>query len=428
MSSAAAVSSANFAKTWYEDTGITPPACHDITAAEPMYDVAIIGAGLAGLSAALHLAQAGAQVLVLEKYKIGGAASGRNGGFCTGGWASGRPAIEKLVGRTHAAALDALAAEGLEWMRARCFSPKFAACQPVDGCLTLSLFSDECLPIAQAELRNHINGPRYKSGEIDTEGFHFHPLNFMRLLTAECLAAGVTILQDCPVLQINEGKTTSILITTGSQRAEIKAKTIVLTTGGTGGAQVGKLAKLLVPVQTFIAVSAPMPDILDRHIPTPCAIADTRRAGNYFRKLPDGRLLWGMGISALDAPNSAYVKRLARRDIAAHLPELARQMKAAEIKLDYAWSGTMGYARHFMPYVGPIGPNSFCAAGFGGHGMNTAPIAGKLIAEVISGSNDRLAPFRPIPQRQTFGFLGKSAAEAYYRLIQCKDRAKEFLA
>ena len=428
MTSAPAHLSANFANTWYADTAVAASDCHRIEDIDGLYDVAVIGAGLAGLSAAFHLAQSGARVILIEKYNIGDAASGRNGGFCTNGWASSAPAIEKLLGPDNAAALDALASEGLEWMRARCFSQSYSACQPVNGCLTLSLFADDPLPITQSELGDFIKGPRYKSGSVDHEGFHFHPLNFLRCLAADCLEAGVTILQNCPVLHMKRDKNTRTLITVGPNKNEIAAKTTVITTGGTGGMQFKKLSKLLVPVQTFIAVSAPMPEILTQHIPTPYAIADTRRAGNYFRKLPDGRLLWGMGISALAAPNSAYVRRLALQDIAAHLPEMAKEMAAAKIGLDYAWSGTMGYARHFMPYVGPLGRNSFCAAGFGGHGMNTAPIAGKLIAEVISGNDNRLAPFHAVPKQQTYGTLGKTAAEAYYRMIQGKDRLKEFLA
>ncbi len=428
MTSAPAHLSANFANTWYADTAVAASDCHRIEDIDGLYDVAVMGAGLAGLSAAFHLAQSGARVILIEKYNIGDAASGRNGGFCTNGWASSAPAIEKLLRPDNAAALDALASEGLEWMRARCFSQSYSACQPVNGCLTLSLFADDPLPITQSKLGDFIKGPRYKSGSVDHEGFHFHPLNFLRCLAVDCLEAGVTILQNCPVLHMKRDKNTRTLITVGPNKNEIAAKTTVITTGGTGGMQFKKLSKLLVPVQTFIAVSAPMPEILTQHIPTPYAIADTRRAGNYFRKLPDGRLLWGMGISALAAPNSAYVRRLALQDIAAHLPEMAKEMAAAKIGLDYAWSGTMGYARHFMPYVGPLGRNSFCAAGFGGHGMNTAPIAGKLIAEVISGNDNRLAPFHAVPKQQTYGTLGKTAAEAYYRMIQGKDRLKEFLA
>ena len=428
MTSASAHLSANFANTWYADTAVAASDCHGIEDIDGLYDVAVIGAGLAGLSAALHLAQNGARVVLIEKYNIGDAASGRNGGFCTNGWASSTSAIEKLLGADNAAALDALASEGLEWMRARCFSKNYSACQPVNGCLTLSLFADDPLPITQSELGDFITGPRYKSGSVDHEGFHFHPLNFLQCLTADCLEAGVTILQNCPVLDMDEDTGSTTLITVGPSQKSIAAKTTVITTGGTGGAYFKQLYKLLVPVQTFIAVSAPMPEILTQHIPTAYAIADTRRAGNYFRKLPDGRLLWGMGISALAAPSSAYVRRLALQDIAAHLPDMAKEMASAKVGLDYAWSGTMGYARHFMPYVGPLGRNSFCAAGFGGHGMNTAPIAGKLIAEVISGTANRLAPFDAVPKQKTFGGLGKTAAEAYYRMIQGKDRLKEFLA
>jgi gamma-glutamylputrescine oxidase len=225
---------------------------------------------------------------------------------------------------------------------------------------------------------------------------------------------------------LDDGKTDLTL--EGDRAIKVTASQVVITTGGTGGARFSKLARLILPIQTFIAVSDPIPEILAHHIPTDCAIADTRRAGNYFRKLPDGRLLWGMGISALSAPSHQKINTIATKDIAAHLPELAKDMRSANINLAYAWSGTMGYARHFMPYVGQIAKNRFCVAGFGGHGMNTAPIAGKVIAEALSGNNERLEAFGSIPRQATFGAIGKTAAEVYYRTSQIKDALKERLA
>ena len=417
-----------FAPTWYEKTAIKAPVCNDISSLSETYDVAIIGAGLAGLSAALHLAQAGSKVVLIEKYKIGQAASGRNGGFCTSGWACGDEGISKMVGPVQAQALDDLAQEGLAWMRARAFSEDYASCQPVDGCLTLSLFADQELDISRQDLTKFIRGPRYKSGTLDTTAFHFHPLNFLRCLTRECLVAGINIQQNCEVTKMVSVADKKTELSLGEEALKLMVGRVVITTGGTGGRRFAKLTRLILPIQTFIAVTDPMPDILAHQIPTGCAIADTRRAGNYFRKLPDGRLLWGMGISALSAPSQHKIYDMATKDIAAHLPELAKDMQSANINLAYAWSGTMGYARHFMPYVGQIAPNRFCVAGFGGHGMNTAPIAGKIIAEALSGANDRLEPFGSIPRQATFGAIGKTAAELYYRTSQMKDVLKERIA
>ena len=96
MSSAAPSFSASFANTWYSDTAVAVSDCHGIDDIDDLYDVAIIGAGLAGLSAALHLAQSGARVVLIEKYNIGDAASGRNGGFCTNGWAGRKRAVAAM--------------------------------------------------------------------------------------------------------------------------------------------------------------------------------------------------------------------------------------------------------------------------------------------------------------------------------------------
>lgn len=418
-----------FAPTWYEKTAIQAPVCLDSGSLNDTYDVAIIGAGLAGLSAALHLAKAGSKVVLIEKFTIGQAASGRNGGFCTTGWACGDEDILKMVGPDQAQVLNELSEEGLRWMRERAFSKNYASCQPINGCLTLSLFASEELDISKQKLTKFIRGPRYKSGTLDLTAFHFHPLNFLRCLTLDCLAAGVSIQENCEVTKMRsvvDGKTD--LSFGDNQAIKVTAAQIIITTGGTGGTRFSKLARLILPIQTFITVSDPMPEILAHHIPTDYAISDTRRAGNYFRKLPDGRLLWGMGISALSAPNHQKINSMATKNIAAHLPELAKDMRSANIKLAYAWSGTMGYARHFMPYVGKISKNMFCVTGFGGHGMNTAPIAGKVIAEALSGTSDRLEAFGSIPRQATFGTIGKTAAEIYYQASQMKDAFKERLA
>ncbi|MAT88888.1 MAG: hypothetical protein CL532_10160 [Aestuariivita sp.] len=417
-----------FAPTWYEENAVPAPACHDISAAVDTCDVAIIGGGLAGLSAALHLALAGSKVVIIEKYAIGQSASGRNGGFCSSGWACSTDDISKMVGPIKAQALDDLAKEGLIWMRRRAFSEEYASCKPVNGCLSLSLFADQKFDISKQGLSKLIHGPRYKSGEVDLTAFHFHPLNFLRCLTRECLSAGVNIQQNCEVIKIRSVSQGKAILTLDDNSTTVTASKVIITTGGTGGAQLSKMTRLILPIQTFIVVSDPMPEIMTHHIPTEFSIADTRRAGNYFRKLSDGRLLWGMGISALSAPSQQKINIMATKNIAAHLPDLAKDMSYANINLAYAWSGTMGYARHFMPYVGQIDKNMFCAVGFGGHGMNTAPIAGKVIAESLLGISDRLEAFRSIPHQATFGAIGKTAAELYYRKIIIKDSIRERLA
>jgi gamma-glutamylputrescine oxidase len=118
---------------------------------------------------------------------------------------------------------------------------------------------------------------------------------------------------------------------------------------------------------------------------------------------------------------------MVRKDLGKIYPALARDMDRAGIGIDTAWAGNMGYARHFMPYVGETEPGLFTIAGFGGHGMNTAPAAAKALCQAMLGETEALAPFAALPKQATFGSIGLVAAEASYRWRQINDRLAEAL-
>jgi gamma-glutamylputrescine oxidase len=412
--------------TWYEATALPEPQTHDLSAISADYDVAVMGAGLAGLSAALHLAELGAKTIVIDTSSIGEGASGRNGGFCSGGWAAPEDKILKAVGPLHAQTLEHLANEGREAMRARAFSPPYQAATPVAGILNLTLSAKTEHELGAKELKRFIKGPRYRGGYIDPVGFHFHPLNFMRLLAQDCMDAGVTIIERHEASCNLSPKAGFVNITLNDGQARLRALNTVWATGGYGGNGVPDLARILLPIQTFIAVTSPMEAILDQHIPTYLAVGDDRRAGNYFRRLPDGRLLWGMGISALGELYSGKIARKAQLDIKSHMPHMAAQMQTAGVGIDFAWSGNMAYARHFLPYVGKLGARSFALAGFGGHGMNTAFVAGRVLAQHLCGLPSEIAAFDAIARKPVFGNWGLMAAESHYQLSRWKDRLAEF--
>ena len=186
--------------------------------------------------------------------------------------------------------------------------------------------------------------------------------------------------------------------------------------------------KHFLPIRTYIGVTDPMPDLLDEHFPSRYAIGDTRRAGNYYRRLPDGRLLWGLGITAFGTLDVEAVRRMVTNDIGKIYSALARDMGKAGIGIDTAWAGNMGYARHFMPYVGEREQGLFTVAGFGGHGMNTAPAAAIALSKALLGEPAALEPFSAIPRQATFGPIGAVAAEASYRWRQMNDRLAEVLS
>jgi glycine/D-amino acid oxidase-like deaminating enzyme len=355
---------------------------------------------------------------------IGAGASGRNGGFCSSGWAAGLDQITRLVGPLVSKELELIGADGFKWMRDRAFSSKYTKAQPISGIVSLGLrgqMSEVSEKLDEVELKKFVDGPRYKWGKIDNEAFHFHPLNFLKTFLQEAISHGVKVFENTGEVQVNGSE---IYFSNGNR---ISCDRMIWATGGYSIEKNSTLKKYLLPIQTFICVTSPMPEILETYIPTRMALGDDRRAGNYFRRLPDGRLLWGMGVSALNQQSVESIKQMGWKNIKAHFPNMIAEMKQNNIKFDYAWSGLMAYASHFMPYVGKLNEREAILSGFGGHGMNTAPIAGKRMALFLNGDKNMLDPFLEIPRRNVFGLIGRLGAEFEYRRLRAIDYIAEAL-
>jgi glycine/D-amino acid oxidase-like deaminating enzyme len=416
--------SAVYSPTWYDDTCVSPSGQPSSVIQKKNFDFCIIGGGLAGLSCAYHLAEMGANVALCEHSVIGAGASGRNGGFCSSGWAAGLDQITRLVGPLVSKELELIGADGFKWMRDRAFSEKYTKAQPKSGIISLGLrgqMSEVSESLDEVELKKFVDGPRYKWGRIDNEAFHFHPLNFLKIFLREAISHGVKVFENTGAVQVNGPE---IYFSNGNR---ISCDRVIWATGGYSIEKNSTLKKYLLPIQTFICVTSPMPEILETYIPTRMALGDDRRAGNYFRRLPDGRLLWGMGVSALNQQSVESIKQMGWKNIKAHFPNMIAEMKQNNIKFDYAWSGLMAYAPHFMPYVGKLNERESILSGFGGHGMNTAPIAGKRMALFLNGDKNMLDPFLEIPRRNVFGLIGRLGAEFEYRRLRAIDYIAEAL-
>ena len=416
--------SAVYSPTWYDDTCVSPSGQPSSVIQKKNFDFCIIGGGLAGLSCAYHLAEMGANVALCEHSIIGAGASGRNGGFCSSGWAAGLDQITRLVGPLVSKELELIGADGFKWMRKRAFSSKYNTAQPISGIISLGLRgqrSELSERLDEVELKKFVDGPRYKWGRIDNEAFHFHPLNFLKIFLREAISHGVKVFENTGAVQVNGPE---IYFSNGNR---ISCDRMIWATGGYSIEKNSTLKKYLLPIQTFICVTSPMPEILETYIPTRMALGDDRRAGNYFRRLPDGRLLWGMGVSALNQQSVESIKQMGWKNIKAHFPNMIAEMKQNNIKFDYAWSGLMAYAPHFMPYVGKLNERESILSGFGGHGMNTAPIAGKRMALFLNGDKNMLDPFLEIPRRNVFGLIGRLGAEFEYRRLRAIDYIAEAL-
>lgn len=395
--------------------------------------VVIVGGGLAGLTTALELARAGVRIALLEAEAIGYGASGRNGGLVSPAFAGGDTAIRARVGAEAARALHRLSIEGVERLRATIRDLGIASAGLVDGLLSLRRFDhadDLKAHVAEfardydyrmeyldrAALGAHVTSPRYFHALHDPQAFHIHPLNTLRAIAAEIERLGGRIFEGSRALTADlQGPVKRI--TTG--KGVITAPRVVLATGGHTGGLVPRLRRAVLPIATYMMISEPAPDLIATAIRTRACMYDDRRAGDYYRLVEGGRrLLWGGRISTR-AADPAGIARQLRREMLTAYPQLAG------LRTELAWSGLMGYARHLMPQVGTSAPDVWHITAFGGHGLNTTAIAGKVLAEAMLGESDRIRMFAPFGLDWAGGHFGLAAAQLTYWKLQAQDWWRE---
>lgn len=424
-----------YSDTYYTAT-LRPAPAYAPLIGSSQADVCVVGGGLAGLSTAWELLARGKSVVLLEATRVAWGASGRNGGFVSQGWAEGVSAIKRRCGQAKAAALFKLSLEGVDIVRGMIGGHQLQGCAPTTGVLNLARYEDgerlkhlaermatefdfplEYLDCAAVQAR--LSTDRYFQGLRDAHGFHFHPLNYCLGLAELVESKGGLIYEQTPMARVERRPSGHQVV---ADRGSVACEHVVYCCGGYGGPEFGKLRRAFLPIATYMVLTEPLGERLQASIRTTDALGDDRRAGDYYRIVEGDRLLWGGHIATRGLQREERLAALLTADILDVYPQLEG------LKIDKAWSGLMGYARHKMPHIGPLAPGLWACTSFGGHGMNTAPIAGRVVAEAICGETDRYRLFEPYGLQWNGGPLGPVAAQLVHTGLKLMDQVQEVRA
>jgi gamma-glutamylputrescine oxidase len=395
--------------SYYAATAPRTQTFEPLPAGEHACDVAVVGGGLAGLSAAIELQQRGFAVTLLEAQTIGHGASGRNGGQAIYGLACDITTIEDQLGRSAARQVFAMSLEAIDLMRERI--ARFAIdCDWRDGYLGVAMNErkaralrdevellasryDHALTwVARAELPRWIDSPRYVAAAHDPRSGHLQPLKYTLGLARAAAALGASLHENTAVTAL-DNEPAGVCLTTHNG-ATVRARHVLLAGNvylqALSPALAPSLAARIMPVGTYIVCSQPLaPALAASLIPCGAAVCDNNFVLDYFRTTPDHRMLYGGRVSYSTRTPMALAHSMTRR-MQTTFPQLRG------VPAEFAWGGFVDISMNRAPDFGRLrefGDRVYYLQGFSGHGVPLTGLAGKLVAEAIAGDASRFDVF-----------------------------------
>lgn len=393
-------------------------------------DVCVVGAGIAGCSTALHLAERGYRVVLLEEHRVGWGASGRSGAQAIHGLAAPQSKIKKLVGAADARTIWDVSVAALDLIR-ELVTRHHIDCDWTQGHMLTAIKPrhDAELHAELEELRDQyqyrsvrymprdevrsvLATDRYLGALYDSQSGHLHPLNYTLGLAAAAERAGARLFEGTRALDFNN---TASGATIRTASGDVRSRFVVLSGNVYLGDTAPALKSKIMAVATYIVATEPLGSERARAlIKNASAVSDMNWVLDYFRLSADHRLLFGgrvnySGLSSFDAPGAT------RKRMLGVFPQLA------DVRIDFAWGGDVDITLNRAPHFGRLAPNVYFLQGFSGHGIALTGIAGKMVAEAIAGTAERFDVFARIPHAD---FPGGAAlrrpalvlAMLYYRI------------
>lgn len=392
-------------------------------------DVCVVGGGFTGLSSAIHLAEKGYDVVLLEAQRVGFGASGRNGGQVGSGQRQDQDFLEERLGKDAARTLWNMAVDAVQMVRSFC-AEEIIDCPFHEGVihaahrkrfvaedhryaekLRRDYDYDLIDDLSQAEIRDLLASPLYFGGTLDLGSGHIDPLRYALGLARKAASLGVRIFEESRVQSL-ETSGPNVIKTEG---ATVTAKFLVLACNGYLGNLRKDVAARVMPINNFIVATEPLgPERQEDLIRNNRAVADSKFVINYFRFSDDHRLLFG--------GTESYGYRFPK-DIAGSVRKPMEQVfpQLSGTRIDYAWGGTLGITLNRMPHFARLSDTAISLSGFSGHGVAMATMSGKIAADTISGQAEKfdaisMLPSTPFPGGTMFRWPLLVMAMVYYSL------------
>jgi glycine/D-amino acid oxidase-like deaminating enzyme len=381
-------------------------------------DIAVVGAGLAGLTVALEAARMGASVAVLEGRHVGWNASGHQLGTVMPGFGLPLGDLIARVGFEDSRELWALSREGAEFVRANATEELIPGIAMSEGALEVSNVEAGDQLIARLQMlgedfetevegwqvdrvRAELRTDHYFHGVYYPKAFQIDGRKYVHGLAALARRAGARIFEDTPVVNIDPSGIRKRIVTPS---ARLRASHIVLAGNIHLGAPLRRLSETLLPVWRYAAMTAPLGERLAETIAFRGSVTDSDGI-DHFRVVQGDRLLWASPETTWPARPERFAPAIARR-IQTIFPQLGR------VQISEAWGGAIGQTVHGMPQIGQLRKGLWVASGFGRQGLNTTAMAGQLIARSILWGDERWRLFSPFELVWAGGTTGRAAGYA----------------
>ena len=385
-----------------------PQPDHPVLQGELMADGWVVGGGFSGLNTALELAERGMSVVLLEAHKIGWGASGRNGGQLIRGVGHGLEQFEGIIGKDGVRHMKLMGLEAVEIVRQRVERFNIACdltwgyCDLANKPRDLEGFAEEAQELRDLGYRHEtrllqanevhtvVGSDRYVGGFVDMGSGHLHPLNLALGEAAAAAQLGVKLFENSAVTRIDYGPEVRVHTAQGT----VRAKSLVLGCNAYLKDLNPQLSGKVLPAGSYIIATEPLSEAQAHALlPQNMAVCDQRVALDYYRLSADRRLLFGGAChySGRDPQDIAAYMRPKMLEVFPHLKD---------VKIDYQWGGMIGIGANRLPQIGrlPDQPNVYYAQAYSGHGVNATHLAGKLLAEAISGQHsDGFDLFAKVP-------------------------------